>query len=239
MENKSTEEKPAHEDEFEADADIDLSEVKNVSVDHEKMLVSNAFLLFIAALDTTSATLTFCVFYLLKYPDIQEKLRQEILEVVGDEENLTFEHIQSMKYMDNVLYETLRKSHPFAHILERECTQDYKIPGTDYVVRKGEVVNFSFLYERMKESKSSFINPEEFDPSNFDHSNNPDHFSFLGFGQGPRNCVGKRYAMITMKLALVPLLKNYRLVKTENSPEELKLFKFLAGADVRFHAVPI
>ena len=108
MENKSTEDKPAHEDEFEADADIDLSEVKNVSVDHEKMLVSNAFLLFIAALDTTSATLTFCVFYLLKYPDIQEKLRQEILEVVGDDEDLTFEHIQSMKYMDNVLYETLR-----------------------------------------------------------------------------------------------------------------------------------
>ena len=239
MENKSTEEKPAHEDEFEADADIDLSEVKNVSVDHEKMLVSNAFLLFIAALDTTSATLTFCVFYLLKYPDIQEKLRQEILEVVGDDENLTFEHIQSMKYMDNVLYETLRKSHPFAHLLERECTQDYKVPGMDYVVRKGEVVNFSFLYERMKENNSSFSNPDEFDPNNFDHSNNPDHFSFLGFGQGPRNCVGKRYAMITMKLALVPLLKNYRLVKTENSPEELKLFKFLAGADVRFHAVPI
>ena len=238
MENKDPEEKPVHEDAFEADADIDLSGV-NVSVDHEKMLVSNAFLLFIAALDTTSATLTFCVFYLLKYPDIQEKLRQEILEVVGDEEDLTFDHIQSMKYMDNVLYETLRKSHPFAHILERECTMDYKIPGTDYVVRKGEVVNFSFLYERMKESKSSFLNPEEFDPSNFDHSNNPDHFSFLGFGQGPRNCVGKRYAMITMKLALVPLLKNYRLVKTENSPEELKLFKFLAGADVRFHAVPI
>ena len=91
----------------------------------------------------------------------------------------------------------------------------------------------------LKENNTSFSNPDEFDPSNFDHSNKPDHFSFLGFGQGPRNCVGKRYAMITMKLALVPLLKNYRLVKTENSPEELKLFKFLAGADVRFHAVPI
>ena len=174
MENKNSEEKPAHEDEFEADADIDLSEVKNVRVDHEKMLVSNAFQLFTAALDTTSATLTFCMFFLLKYPDIQEKLRQEILEVVGDDENLTFDHIQSMKYMDNVLYETLRKSHPFAHILERECTQDYKIPGTDFVVRKGEVVNFSFLYERMKENNTSFANPDEFDPSNFDHNNNPD-----------------------------------------------------------------
>ena len=144
-----------------------------------------------------------------------------------------------MKYMDRVLYETLRKAHPFAHLLERECTEDYKIPGTDYVVRKGEVVNFSFLYERMKINNTSFYNPDEFDPDNFDPDNKPDNFSFLGFGQGPRNCVGKRYAMITMKLALAPLLKSYKLVKTNNSPDELKLYKFLAGADVSFHAVPV
>ena len=51
--------------------------------------------------------------------------------------------------------------------------------------------------------------------------------------------MSKRYAMISMKLALVPLLKNYKLLKTEDFSEELKLFKFLPGADVRFHAVPV
>ena len=243
MENKNKEESQVHhEDDFEKDANIDLSKVKTVNVDNanvEKMLVSDAFLLFLAALDTTSATLTFCVFFLLKYPDIQEKVREEIMEVVGDDEELTFDHIQSMKYMDKVLYETLRKAHPFAHILERVCTQDYKVPETDYVIRKGEVVNFSFLFERMKENNNSFYNADSFDPDNFDPLNKPDSFSFLGFGQGPRNCVGKRYAMLSMKLALVPLLKNYKLVKTKNSPENLKLFKFLAGADVKFHAVPL
>ena len=239
MEHQHKEEKKDHEDEFEKDADIDLSNVKHENVDTEKMLVSNAFLLFLAALDTTSATLTFCVFYLLKYPDIQEKLRDEIVEVMGDDEEVTFDHIQSLKYMDKVIYETLRKVHPFAHILERECSHDYKVPGMDYVIRKGEVVNFSFLYERMKNNNSSFYNPDEFDPDNFDPQNKPDTFSFLGFGQGPRNCVGKRYAMLAMKLALVPLLKDYKLVKTKSFSENLKLFKFLTGAEVKFQAVPI
>ena len=133
MEHQHKEEKKDHEDEFEKDADIDLSNVKHENVDTEKMLVSNAFLLFLAALDTTSATLTFCMFYLLKYPDIQEKLRDEIMEVMGDDEEVTFDHIQSLKYMDKVIYETLRKVHPFAHILERECSHDYKVPGMDYV----------------------------------------------------------------------------------------------------------
>merc|ERR1719450_576250 len=90
MENKNKEESQVHhEDDFEKDAKIDLSKVKTVNVDNanvEKMLVSDAFLLFLAALDTTSATLTFCVFFLLKYPDIQEKVREEIMEVVGDDE---------------------------------------------------------------------------------------------------------------------------------------------------------
>ena len=239
MDKENTDEKCSHEDEFEKDANIDLSNVKKEVVNKEKLLVSNGMLLFVAALDTTSATLTFCMFYLLKHPEIQEKIREEIIEVMGDDEELTFDHIQSMKYMDRVLYETLRLAHPFAHILERECVKDYKVPGTDYVIRKGEVVNFSFLYERMKKNKTSFYNPEEFDPDNFDPKNNPDSFSFLGFGQGPRNCIGKRYAMLTMKLALVPFLKNYKLVKTKDFPQDLKMFKFVAGAEVFFHAVPL
>jgi len=225
------------EDEFERDADYDMSKIKDAGFDKEKTIVSNAFLLFVAALDTTSSTLTFAVHYLIKYPEIQEKLREEILDVIGSSEKVSFEHIQDMKYLDNLIYETLRSAHPFAQILERECTKDYLVPGTNYVVRKGEIVNFSLLYERMKTEK--FSNAAEFDPDNFDPANKPDSFSFLGFGQGPRNCIGKRYAMISIKIALVAILRNFRLVRTENTKNDLELFKFLAGAEVPFQAEPI
>ena len=87
----------------------------------------------------------------------------------------------------------------------------------------------------MKLENDSFYNPLEFDPENFNPSNNPDNFSALAFGQGPRNCVGKRYAMLTMKLALAHILRNCRVTKTTNTKEDLQMFKFIAGVDVPFN----
>ena len=229
------------EDQFDEDAAFDTTSLGDDArqIDKERTIISSAFILFIAALDTTSSTLTFIIHFLIKYPDIQDNARREIMEVIGENEKPTFDHIQDLKYLDKIILETLRHVHSFGHILERVCTKDYQIPNTDYIVRKGEVVNFSFLYERMKTMKTSFYNAGEFDPENFDASNNPNQFSFLGFGQGPRNCIGKRYAIISIKVALVGLLKKFHVVKTDNTKEDLKLFKFSAGCHVPFKAVPI
>ena len=253
--------KNVSEDQFDKDAEIDVTNLKASNMNFDEILVSNAFLLFVAALDTTSSTLTFVMHFLLKYPELQEKIREEINEVMGNSEKVTFEHVQEMKYMEKFILETLRRAHPFGQIFERECTKDYQIPGTNYVVRKGEIINFSLLYERMKMENDSFYNPLEFDPENFNPSNNPDTFSALAFGQGPRNCLGKRYAMLTMKLALVimimmmmmmiryamltmklalvHLLKSHRVTKTSNTKEELQMWKFIPGATVPFHVTSV
>ena len=187
MENKK--ENPAdarYEDEFDKNAAIDMTDVNNLDMDLEKTLISNAFLLFAAGTDTTSSTLCFAVHYLLKYPHLQERIRDELNEIVGDKDEISFEDIQNMKYLEKFLYETLRNSHAFTTIIERICTKDYKVPGTNYTIKKDEVVNFSIIYEKMKRESSSFYNGSEFDPENFDVFNNPDSFSFFGFGQGPR-----------------------------------------------------
>ena len=225
-------------DEYDKAASLDMSNVKNLDLNIDETLVSNAFGIFVASLDTTSSTLTFAVHFLMKFPHFQEKIRDEISEVIGDDDNITFEQIQNLKYTERFLLETLRNAHPFEQILERECTKDYLIPGTNYTVRKGEVVNFTLLYEKTKNNpeNSSFYNAGEFDPENFNPSNNPDSFAFFAFGQGPRNCVGRRYAMLAMKLALVHVLRNHKIIKSENTKEDLKLYKFIAGAEVSFYA---
>ena len=238
---KANENEVEFESKFEEDSMLDMSDIKDSTdkLDKEKYLVSNAFLLFVAALDTTSSTLTFIIHFFLQRPEVQELAREEILDIVGTDKRPSFEQIQDLKYLDKVIYETLRHYHAFPQIIERTCTKDYKIPDTEYVVRKGEIVNFTFLYERMKRDNEHFYNAGEYDPENFDPSNDPDLFSFLGFGQGPRNCVGKRYAMISIKIALVSILRKFRLEKTENTKDKMKQFKFLNGADVPFKAVPL
>merc|ERR1719357_211568 len=67
-----------------------------------------------------------------------------------------------------------------------------------------------------------FFNASELDPDNFDVNNNPNKFGFSGFGQGPRNCIGMRYAYIALKMALVKTLSKYRLVKCGKTVEKLQ-----------------
>merc|ERR1719397_1119489 len=106
------------EDDYEKNAAIDVSKIHkdSTNMDNNDVLVANAFLFFVAALDTTSSTMTFVVHNLLQNPEVQEKVHEEIVNVVKGSEEITFDHIQQMKYLNNVIYETLRFHHPFAQV---------------------------------------------------------------------------------------------------------------------------
>ena len=100
----------------------------------------------------------------------------------------------------------------------RLCTKDYKVPDTDFTIRKGMTINvLSGCF-----AEECFFNPAELDPDNFDTKNNPNKFGFAGFGNGPRNCIGMRYAYIALKLALVKTITKYKVVKCEKTVDKLK-----------------
>ena len=69
-----------------------------------------------AGRDTTAATLTFVVYFLSQYPYVMERLRQEILEVVGPSRSPTFEDIRDMKYLRAVLNGEPKRLVPFLQL---------------------------------------------------------------------------------------------------------------------------
>ena len=71
-------------------------------------MVSTAILFFFAGFDTTSMTLGTVVFGLVHHPEVQERLREEIEEVLGDSEKITADQLLDMKYTENVINEALR-----------------------------------------------------------------------------------------------------------------------------------
>lgn len=86
--------------------------------------------------------------------------------------------------------ETLRK-YPVLPFLDRMCSEEYKIPNSNYVIDKGTPVLiplFGLHYD-----PNYFPNPEEFDPDRFVGEDKEDSSSFvyIPFGKGPRNCIGK------------------------------------------------
>ena len=81
-----------------------------------------------AGYDTTGTTLAFAAYQLAKNPEIQEKLRNEIEAVAGDAEDLTYDHIQAMPYLEQIIHETLRFCNPIG-ALQRATSKPYTFPG--------------------------------------------------------------------------------------------------------------
>ena len=180
-------------------------------------LISNALLFFFAGFDTTSLTLALVIFTFINNPAIQERARQEILDVVGDSKKITADHLKDLKYLENVINEALR-FYAIITNLQRICTKDYRVPNTDFTIIKGTQVNIEFSAL----GEECFFRASKCDPDNFEAENHPNKFGFSGFGQGPRNCIGMRYAYMALKMALVKTLTKYKVVKCEKTVEKLQ-----------------
>lgn len=103
--------------------------------------------------------------------------------------------------------------HPVVGQLVRSVTKDYQIPGTTHILRKGLrilVPTYSLHHD-----PDLFPNPDEFLPERFssmcDDELRSEYINFLGFGHGPRNCIGIRFAMMQLRVGLVTLLANYTI----------------------------
>jgi cytochrome P450 family 9 len=133
--------------------------------------------------------MAFLVYELMANPDTQKKLQVEIDAVNKQLEgkNVTYDIVQSMKYMDQVVCETLRKW-PAAPMVDRLCVKDYEIEYDDknFLIEKGK--NFYIPIYGFHHDEKYFKNPEKFDPERFSDENkaNIDPDTYLPFGEFSR-----------------------------------------------------
>ncbi len=211
------------EEQFEKDAAI-KSEGKIGKEEFELMMTSGGLTLFMAGFDTSSTTLSVLLAYLCKHEKVQERLAREIREAVGKNrgEELDYGQIQGLPYLDMVIHETLRLY--FSGFLERECVKDYKLPNSDFVVPKGMLVQVCSLGihrdDRFYPDPLNFNPDENFSPES---KANRSPYAFLGFGQGPRNCIGMRLALLMVKIAVVKILEDFDVEAGPKMPDEIEM----------------
>jgi cytochrome P450 family 6 len=145
---------------------------------------------------------------LTQNPEAMQKIKINIKETLKKHENkLTYDSIMDMKYVDFCVKETLRK-YPGLPILNRQCTKDYKIPGSSFTIKKGTSVIIPVL--GIHRDERYFPNPNKYDPERFS-DNRKDYFDdlYMPFGNGPRNCIAYRMGLLLSKTAIVMLLMNF------------------------------
>ncbi|XP_066259573.1 probable cytochrome P450 6a13 [Euwallacea similis] len=199
-----------------------LSKVNAKDVYNLDDITAQCLIFFIAGFDTSATTMSFAILELAQYPEMQQKIRDEVNEVLERHNGkMTYEAMMELTYTEQVIDETLRKYPPLANI-PRVCTKDYTIPGTDIVVEKGTFTSIPAWGLHL--DPEYFPEPEKFDPERFSPENKKKikDFTYIPFGEGPRMCLGLRFGMMQTKAGLVSLLRNYNFSLNKKTPLPIK-----------------
>ncbi|XP_032680814.1 cytochrome P450 9e2-like [Odontomachus brunneus] len=171
-------------------------------------MTAQAFIFFLGGFDSVSTAMCFLVHEVAMNSDVQHKLRTEIEEVLRKNDGKpTYEAINSMKYLNAVLNETLRL-YPLAAFLDRVCVKEFELPpatpdGKPTTVKVGDCIWFSSY--SVHHDSNYYSEPKKFNPDRF-LDDNLDNSVYFPFGIGPRLCIGNRFALLEMKIMLFYML---------------------------------
>ncbi|KAF7343941.1 hypothetical protein MVEN_01682900 [Mycena venus] len=206
----------------EADAKLEKEHTTFLShlvqaTDNKEVIRDSIFNILVAGRDTTAATLTFAVYMLAEHPDMADRLRKEILDVVGSSRMPTYDDLRNMKYLRAFINETLRlyPPVPFDSRTSKNATTWPAIKPGDkplYVTPNTRIRYSVFLMHR----RTDLWGPDAlaFDPDRFLDERvrkylTPNPFIFLPFNAGPRICLGQQFAYNEASFFLVRLLQNF------------------------------
>ena len=176
----------------------------------EEEVLAQMNTLFFAGYDTTSAALSWALIELCRRPDVQDRLRDEVTQVLqgGAPE---WEHItEKMPYLDAVTQE-IHRIHPPVFELTRVAMKDDVVPFSAPVrTASGDVVSEMFVEKGTGlRIPIGFLNQShelwgedagEFRPERWVEGRVAEHQQVFSFSDGPRICLGKPFAIAEIKV---------------------------------------
>ncbi|KAK4128624.1 cytochrome P450 [Parathielavia appendiculata] len=185
--------------------------------------------------DTTATGATWTIHLLSIHPDIQERVRNEIREYMPflfdrswtyDPDTMALPDPDQLPYLDKVCRESLRFIPPIPmtvrESVEDDCISGYHVPAKTVTYMLSNAIN------RMEWFWGE--DADEFDPDRWDNlpkSAVPN--AFMTFLQGPRGCIGRKFAEVEMKVLLCCFLSRWEFVRDDSTPdpEDWKMWRLV------------
>jgi len=208
---------------------------RNKFHENKNELIGNSLIFPFAGHDTTANTLSWLIYEICKNKKVYTKLQKEvdIFWDTHDENNIKYEDLKELKYMTRCIHETLRLWTSIPNGTSRELVYDDYITG-----KNGQKVKLSAGTYVQIPNWSRHRNPELwgddvliFNPerdfkaeeiyANYGIAGyNPNTARFSPFTYGPRDCIGKNFSQIEMRLILIHLLKNFKFTLPKSQLEK-------------------
>jgi len=175
---------------------------------------------FFAGFDTTSNTMSMILYHLAHNPDVQERARQDVQDVMGHHRDPKLHKLFHMQYLLAVIRETLRL-HPAVPMVTREVTEHHSdgvCPRFKEESTFGVMLNLFGIHYNPKgwNRPSEFIPERWIDPS-IDADRDPDQRLYCPFALGKRACLGRQFAFIEMLTVTSMMLQKYRILPAPRS----------------------
>ncbi|MFD4600370.1 cytochrome P450 [Streptomyces sp. NPDC058464] len=173
-------------------------------------ICSEIFLLAVAGTETTASLLAWTLYELARNPGIEARVLAELDEVLG-ERPVTFDDMMRLPYLDRVITETLRLHHP-GWLVTRRTTEETRLG--EWTLPAG--TELAYCQHALHRDPERFPDPHTFDPDRWtDAAQEPPPGAFVPFGDGKHKCMGDRFSLTEMVVALATMLRSVRLELAE------------------------
>lgn len=182
----------------------------------DEQLIAHVNILLVAGHETSTSLVTWLLYLLNQHPDYTQRIMDEQAAILGQQpqgivatRDPDLEAIKRMKVLENALSEAERLYPPVPNG-PRGVIEDFDFHG--YHVPAGTFAFYSIAASHRL--PGIFAHPASFDPDRFappreEHKKHP--YALVGFGGGPRICIGINFAQVEIKAMVSHILRNYQL----------------------------